>query len=162
MKTKNIMIISISMIFLIGIGFVIAGGSIGLSFSDSTTLDKASVDYIKTKLPAEQQKSGEIKPQITLECLEKTCEWSAVLPNIIQSYDNPIDRCYQRCDKWFNESENNCGDWVEVCHTEAEMQVIVSDIVNSRIGGVAQEGMNKASSPIPSITKGEIIITEKR
>ena len=78
-----------SMFFIAG---VIGADLITSNMSKITTIDKATRDYLLTKV--EVGKAQEIKPNIKIDCYDTACIWSAEQSGIIQTYGNVIDRNY--------------------------------------------------------------------
>lgn len=113
------------------------------TMTKQTQMDKQLRDYLLTKVTATLDAQGkpfpkEIKPAITIECLDTTCKYSAVQEGIINSYDNVFDK----------------GNM-----TTAEIETYVSDIVTQRLSDYASGDMNKQN--YTKVSEGTIEIISK-
>jgi hypothetical protein len=152
----------ISLIFgILLIGIVIAGAEITANkFTKEKQIDKVERDYLLTKIPIITDEKGKelpkgLKPKIIIECYEKECKYSAVLDNIIQTYDNIITREY--CEK-IDEKTGEC--LKQGIYTLVEIEDQVSDIIMSRINQYSVD--DKVTKEVVEKSEGDLIITEKK
>lgn len=144
---------------LFGIIFVTSADDIIAKFTSTTTMDKASRDYLLAKLPTTMDKGQplpkEISPAISIECNEDYCLWSAVQEGLISSYDNKIEN--KHCIKY---EKKLCLENQTYTTKEIEEQVVV--LVNKKLSDYASSSMKSELKPYVKVSEGTIIVEEKQ
>jgi len=161
---------------LFGIIFVTGAGELIVSkFTKTVELDKTQRDYLLAKLPVTMEKGqplpNEIKPVITIDCNHDYCKWSAVQTNLIQSYDNIIDKKY--CVEMGNgticknfDEKGICLEYEQVCikeviYTITEIEEQVTAQVSKRLSDYANESIKSDLKPYIKTSEGTLEITAK-
>lgn len=102
-----------------------------------------------------QTTDKEIKPNVSIECNDDYCLWSAEQKGIISSYHNRVDKKY--CDE-YNDTIHECITWIQ--YTDEEIIDMVTDKVLDRLENYANASLErKVNTPFAD---GSVEITEKK
>ena len=163
---NKIWMISLMALFLVGT--VVAGISIGVISVDKE-IPTEEYDALKTYLSAEDKQNvieSEVKIDVKIsDCItfnDKQCKFSAVLKDVIQSYDIVLNTVY--CSEFnetlneLNQTDGRCIAYID--YTDAEIRKHQEDYVTKRVEGFSS-GLLDVHTPITKPTAGEVIITKE-
>ena len=142
------------------IGIVSAGIGIG-AYNETRELSKVYRNELLSQTDA-----NEINVNVSIECNDDYCLWSAYQQGIISSRDNKIDKSY--CSKYetledFGDGEDLRGECISYSdYTDAEIQDMVADGVQARLENYANASIERKADAYEDWGTGNLEITEKK
>jgi hypothetical protein len=144
------------------IGLIICSSVLAISsYNETRELSKVYRNELLSQTDA-----NEINVNVSIECNDDYCLWSAYQQGIISSRDNKIDKSY--CNEYeiledFGDGEDLKGECISYSdYTDAEIQDIVADAVQVRLENYADASIQRKADIYEDKSSGRVIIGENK